>query len=186
MTAELHAAKAEAERLTDSEAEAERDRDAIDAERDVLEMLADIRKSMAGEIQTAVGAEAVRAALSRLFSGFSLHPRRNPRYEGRGRSELVDAGDELMIELQVRERALVGYSHTGMYPVLRREPLHENNQRDGLPIRSLFLRRFWARRAVQPRFDGTPGSSARPPASWGLGYARPPTRSTILARSPTA
>jgi Recombinase/Recombinase zinc beta ribbon domain len=135
MTAELSAAKAEAERLADSEAEAERDREAVDAESEVLEMLAVIRKSMAGEIQTAVGADAVRAALSRLFSRFILHPRRNPRYEGRGRSELVDAGDELMIELQVRERALVGYSDRGMYPVLRREALHDNNQHDGLPIR---------------------------------------------------
>ena len=52
----------------------------------------------------------------RLFSGFVLHPRRNPRYDGRGRAELVDAGTDLMIELQVREQALVGYTEERHVP----------------------------------------------------------------------
>jgi DNA invertase Pin-like site-specific DNA recombinase len=135
ITPELDAAKAEEERLARSKLAIERNLKAADTEQNVVEMLADIRRSMAGEIQTAVGADAVRAALSRLFSDFILHPQKGARYKGQGRSELVDAGDELMIELRVREHTLVGYSDFGMYPVLRREALLPNNQYDGLPIR---------------------------------------------------
>ena len=132
---ELDAATAQRERLAQQLADIERDQETADAEEQVYELLANIRRSIAGEVKTAVGVEAVRVALTRLFSGFVLHPRRNPRYDGRGRAELVDAGTDLMIELQVREQALVGYTESGMYPVLRQEPLHHNNQRDGLPIR---------------------------------------------------
>jgi hypothetical protein len=72
---------------------------------DVLERLGEIRRPIAGETD-ARGVDAVRAALSRLFSAFVVHPQENPRYEGQGRSKLVDVGHDLMIELVVHERAL--------------------------------------------------------------------------------
>jgi hypothetical protein len=137
LTAELDAARAEVDRLTRSEADVGQDYALQDAEREVLERLADIRRTIGGEIQDAEGVDAVRAALSRLFSAFILHPERNSRYKGQGRSELVGAGPELMIELRVREQALIGYSEQGMYPVLHREPLRQadNKQHHGLPWR---------------------------------------------------
>ena len=90
LTAELRSADAEVERLTAAVQDVEHDDELVDAERDTLAMLAEIRKEIAGEIQTAAGVDAVRAALSRLFSALIVHPQRNPRYEGEGRSELLD------------------------------------------------------------------------------------------------
>jgi DNA invertase Pin-like site-specific DNA recombinase len=136
LTAEMEAARAEAARLRQSEIEVERDTALLDAEHDILDRLAQIRRAISGEITDAAGVDAVRAALSRLFSAFVLHPQQNPRYQGQGRSELIDVDDILMIELAVHDHALVGYNG-GLLPVLRREPLHqaENKEHVGLPIR---------------------------------------------------
>jgi hypothetical protein len=81
--------------------------------------------------------DAVRAALSRLFGAFIVHHQRNPRYQGQGRSELVDVDQGHKIELQVRPAVLTGYSDRGIYPALVREPLYpaENNQSVGLATR---------------------------------------------------
>ena len=137
LTAEQRSADAEVERMTSAMADVERDDELADAEQDTLALLAEIRKEIAGEIQTAAGVDAVRAALSRLFSAFIVHPHWNPRYEGQGRSELVDVDQGHMIELQIRPAVLTGYSDRGMYPVLVREPLYqaENNQSVGFATR---------------------------------------------------
>jgi hypothetical protein len=74
----------------------------LDAEQETLERLGEIRRAMAGEIKDAEGAESARAALSRLFSRFVLHPRPGARFEGSGRAELVDVADRYMIELEIR------------------------------------------------------------------------------------
>jgi site-specific DNA recombinase len=128
---ELSAAAAEAKRLRAAA-------DAVgeplgDAESEVLRSLAAIRSAVAGEVKGAEGAEAIRAALSRLFSGFWLHPQKGANYGDRtGRAELVDIDADYMIEIEVREQALEGYTESGMYPVLRREPLGQAPNNQGL------------------------------------------------------
>ena len=69
-------------------------RELVDAEADGFAQLAEIRKAIAGEVKSAADVDAVRAALSRLFDGFVLHPQQGARYEGQGRAELVDCDDE--------------------------------------------------------------------------------------------
>jgi site-specific DNA recombinase len=70
---ELGAAEAEAERLSASELEIERDGATLDAESETLRRLTEIRRAIAGEVREAAGVDAVRAALSRLFERFILH-----------------------------------------------------------------------------------------------------------------
>jgi hypothetical protein len=137
LVGEQRSAHAEVERLTAAMADVERDDVRADAEQDTLALVAEIRRQIAGEIQTAAGVDAVRAALSRLFSAFIVHPQYKPRYEGQGRSELVDVDQGHMIELQVRPAVVTGYSDYGMYPVLRREQLQlaKNNQSVGFATR---------------------------------------------------
>jgi DNA invertase Pin-like site-specific DNA recombinase len=137
LTAERQSAHAEVERLTAALADVERDSDLGDAEQDTLRLLAEIRKSIAGEVNSAEGVDAVRAAMAALFSDFIVHLQRTPRYEGRGRADLVDVDATHMIELRVRPAVLTGYSDRGLYPVLVREPLRaaENNQSVGSATR---------------------------------------------------
>ena len=135
MTAEQDAAKAEADRLLASEAEVER----------TARCSTPNRRCSSGSVISEApsparsprdGVDAVRAALTRLFSVFVLHPQQSPKYDGTGRSELVDVDAEFMIELVVHERALVGYDER-LLPILRREPLYqaENKDRIGFPMR---------------------------------------------------
>jgi hypothetical protein len=139
LTAESQAARAEVARLSESEAETRRSAGAFDAEQETLERLGEIRRAIAGEVRDAGGAEAVRAALSRLFTNFRLHPRQGARFEGTGRAELVDVADDYMIEMEVRSQALISYGSDEhpLLPVLHREPLPlaDNKQRHGLPCR---------------------------------------------------
>jgi hypothetical protein len=73
LTAEHQAAKAEVERLRASEQEAADGGALIDAESEVLRWLAEIRRSVAGEVSDAASTDAVRAALTRLFKEFIVH-----------------------------------------------------------------------------------------------------------------
>ena len=127
--AELEAARAEVTRLLASEEEVETETARGNAETEMLRRLTEIRKTIAGEIQSAESVEAVRAALTRLFESFVLH-RTTP---GRVHVELVG---ETWIEPIPRESAIEGYSET-MTPILRREPLSqaENKQRIPSPSR---------------------------------------------------
>jgi cell division protein FtsB len=71
--AEREAAAAEIERLRASEAEIERDAADLDAEGEALKVLVEIRRAVAGEVRDAGDVDAVRAALGRLFSHFTLY-----------------------------------------------------------------------------------------------------------------
>jgi hypothetical protein len=138
LTPQADAARAEVLRLRKSEAAVEQDSAVLDAEQETLERLAEIRRAMAGEIHDAESADAVRAALSRLFSKFVLHPHQGARFEGKGRAELVDVADSYMIELDVRPQALISYlsDEHPLLPVLRREPLPLSDKQDiGSPWR---------------------------------------------------
>lgn len=73
LTPERDAALAEVSRLASQTEGVERSAAALDAETEVLRRLAEIRKSIAGDVQDADGAEAVRAALASLFDAFVLH-----------------------------------------------------------------------------------------------------------------
>jgi recombinase-like zinc beta ribbon protein len=127
LQAERDAAEAEAKRLRASESEVERDAGLMDAEQEMISYMAEIRQTIVGEIRDAEDAEAVRAALSRLFERFIIH-RSTPE---RVHLELVG---EVWIEPVVREQAVEGYT-SSMTPILRREPLQqaENNQHVALP-----------------------------------------------------
>jgi site-specific DNA recombinase len=121
LTAERDAARAEVTRLVESEAEIEQDAAFDDAEHELLERLAEIRASITGKINDAGDLDAVRAAITRVFEGFVLHPQRGARYQGTGRAELVDVDHSHMVEFTIREEALVDY--LGDYPNVRRVPL---------------------------------------------------------------
>jgi hypothetical protein len=98
-----------------------------------LGRLGEIRRAIAGEITDAGGVDAVRRALSRLFSAFVSTPRRTLATRVRG-ARNSSTGHDLMIELVVHERALEGYDER-LLPVLRREPLVGNNQSVGSATR---------------------------------------------------
>ena len=61
-------------------ADVESDGGLADAEQGALELVADIRAAIAGEIKGAVGVDAMRAALARLFTDFR---ERRSRYAGK-------------------------------------------------------------------------------------------------------
>lgn len=145
LTAERKAATAELERLLAQEDDVAGWGECRDAEAGVLHQLAEIRKAIAGEVQSADGVDAVRAALSRLFSRFVISPRDPRLWRNPGRrvapksveqqSALLDVND-FLIEVWVRTESLArpgereGYDEN-WHPILRREPLPqaENNQR---------------------------------------------------------
>lgn len=113
-----------------------------DAEQETLQRLADIRRAIAGEVEDAEGVEAVRAALTRLFDGFILHPRVGAKYGPQKRGEAHDGPDQapvldvadFSIELWIRESVLQGYE--GLFkPVLAREGLSVQKTRKGSPLR---------------------------------------------------
>jgi hypothetical protein len=126
--AERDAARADLDRLAEQQHEVERWGELRDAEADTLRRLSEIRALVAGEIRTAEGLEAVRAALTRMFERFVIR-----RQTQRVHIELIVA-PQLVIEPIVREQAIEGYSENRR-PILRREPLQSDceNQRMGLP-----------------------------------------------------
>lgn len=143
---ERDAARAEASRLAASLEAAAKEDALLDAEQETYELLADVRRAIAGEVNDAAGVDAVRAALSRLFDRFILHPADRPKYalpqhtgEGvAGTAPLLDVEGHV-IELWVREQAFAGYGEAAA-PILHREPLPHaaNNYADGLPSQFLF------------------------------------------------
>lgn len=124
---EKTAAEAQVERLTQSQAEVEQSGAMLDAEREVLEHLAQIRRSIAGEIQSVEGVDAVRAALARMFERFVI--RRG--VPGRVHVELVS--DELWIEPVARDREVDGMTES-LRPVLRSEAGSFLPVFEGIPV----------------------------------------------------
>lgn len=94
----------------------------------MLRRLAQIRAAVAGEVQDAKGADAVRAVLMRLFERFILH-RGIPE---QAHIELL-LGTQCWIEPVISEQAVAGYDEK-MRPLLRREPLGQagNNYAEAL------------------------------------------------------
>ena len=125
LSAGKRAAEAEALRLAASEAAAVSDGALLDAEREMLERLTEIRRAIAGEVNASEGVDAVRAALSRLFEGFVV--RRG--FPGRVHVELVS--EALWIDPIVRERSVGGEA---LRPVLRAESASRWPVFSGIPV----------------------------------------------------
>jgi hypothetical protein len=128
---EQQAATAEAERLRQNLAEAKAV--GADAESETLEHLAQIRRAIVGEVRSADGVDAVRAALGRMFERFVLH-RAADAPDGVLPAELALVPG-LVIEPIIRAEAI---DHQGDFtPILRRTPLEqaEKNQRKGVGYR---------------------------------------------------
>ncbi len=119
LSADVAGAEAELARFAEQRADVTAWGQMQDVEHDVLARLADLRATIAGELLTATGVDAARAALLRIFDGFSL---RNPEVGRRVHADLAWQGD-LIIEPIVKERVVEGY--TSLRPVFRREPLYD-------------------------------------------------------------
>lgn len=119
LRADLAGAEAELTRFAEQRADVTAWGQIQDVEHDVLAKLADLRATIAGELASAAGVDAVRAALLRIFDGFSL---RRPEIGRRVHADLAWQGD-LIIEPVVKERVVEGY--TSLRPVFRREPLYD-------------------------------------------------------------
>jgi site-specific DNA recombinase len=142
---EIPGAVAEVERLREREAEVEQDGSIVDAEQELLERLGEIRRAIAGEVSDAASTEAVRAALSRLFDRFIIHPAENPRYGRQRRDDpepwpdrppmapLVEV-ENYIIEVWIKEQVVVSYDNGRLVPILRREPLDQGADNDGVGL----------------------------------------------------
>jgi hypothetical protein len=131
------AAQAEVERLRGRLEEIAAEGERIDAEEELLRRLADLRAAVAGHVQDATSLEAVRAALARLFDGFTLHsyatppPEEPPALpEGWVRSReyvhpdlLVAGGGGYLIEPHPRRDAILDRDTEVAFPELRRVPI---------------------------------------------------------------
>ncbi|HWA55239.1 MAG TPA: recombinase family protein [Solirubrobacterales bacterium] len=112
LTEELSAAEGQVERLASRLEEVEQHDAGRDLEVEVVEKLAAIRASVAGEVADASGADAARAAIQRLFEGFTLR-RIEPGLRVPGELAWADGGD-YVLEPQVldgvvlRSDAIVG------------------------------------------------------------------------------
>jgi site-specific DNA recombinase len=135
LTAELEAAGAEAERLREQEAAVESWAELSDVEQATFERLSELRRVIAGEAKGEI--DSVRAALGRIFEQFVLHRADSGSAPKRLHAELAMVGDGgFVIEPVVREEAIEGYSET-MRPVLRREVITEDKERQAVGYRLL-------------------------------------------------
>lgn len=119
LTTDLAGARAEAKHLIQRVEDIENSAALRDLERDNLTKLSDLRGAIAGEIQSAEGIEAVRAALARIFDRFVVK-RIQPGV--RVHADLAWQG-EFYLEPVPREQAVEGY--TSLRPVFRREPVYD-------------------------------------------------------------
>ncbi len=133
LAAELDAANAEMERLRNQEQDVAQWAEFVDAEQATLERLTEIRRVIAGELQGSDAIESVRAVLARTFERFVLHRAASSRAPKRLHVELAMI-DGFVIEPVVREQVIRGYSES-MRPVLQREPLAPNKERQGVGYR---------------------------------------------------
>jgi DNA invertase Pin-like site-specific DNA recombinase len=132
---ERDAADAEVARLTHRADDIEAQGAAIDAEDEVLRHLIDLRAAASGTVSDATGIEGVRAALLRLFSGFTLHsfdaPEVSPALpDGWLRSDLyvhpkllLAGRGGFVIEPHPRAEAVLSGNPSVAFPELRRVAL---------------------------------------------------------------
>jgi DNA invertase Pin-like site-specific DNA recombinase len=73
LRAELNAATSEVERLTTRLEEVAGQEALLDSEQEMLDRLAELRHAVAGRVTDTTTVEAMRAALLRVFDGFTLH-----------------------------------------------------------------------------------------------------------------
>ncbi|HEX6781566.1 MAG TPA: recombinase family protein [Solirubrobacterales bacterium] len=101
LTGGLEAAEAQVARFDQQLADVEAGGATRDLEAEVVEKLTAIRAAVAGEVQDAEGVDAARAALQRLFEGFTL---RHPALGQRVPAELAWSGpDDFVLEPTLRE-----------------------------------------------------------------------------------
>jgi site-specific DNA recombinase len=128
------AAAAEVERLAARVEEVAGQRALLDSEQELLEQLAELRRAVAGRVTDSTSVEGMRAALLRLFDGFTLHPFDEPEQapalpEGWVRSalythpELMPAGVGLIVEPHPRREMILDDDKEIAFPQLRRVPL---------------------------------------------------------------
>jgi hypothetical protein len=140
LTAELEAAGAEAARLREQEAAVESWAELSDIEQATFERLNEIRRVIAGEADGEI--DSIRAALARIFERFVLHHADSDSAPRRLHAELAMVGEGgFVIEPVIREEAIEGYSET-MRPVLRREVISENKQRQPVAMKLANLARL--------------------------------------------
>lgn len=129
LSAQRDAARAKQAQLSKHVATVTEETGSIDAEQSTLQHLTAIRNAVAGEVRDAEGIDAARAAISRLFERFVLHPavgaklgpqKRGEPFEGPDRAPLLDV-DGYMIELWVREEVVEVWEPLRL--TLRRTPL---------------------------------------------------------------
>lgn len=119
--AQLEASTAAVDQITERLEAVEAWGEIADAEQDMLEGLAELKRAVAGEIADASSIEAVRPALAKLFKHFTIHQVKPGR---RVHAELAWQGrdQDLVIEPTIREQAVEGYSD--LRPIFRREPVY--------------------------------------------------------------
>jgi len=128
------AAASEVERLAARVEEVAGQRALLDSEHELLEQLAELRRAVAGRLTDSTSVEGMRAALLRLFDGFTLHPFDEPEHapalpDGWVRSalythpELMPAGVGLIVEPHPRREMILDDDKEIAFPQLRRVPL---------------------------------------------------------------
>jgi hypothetical protein len=103
------AAEASVKRLRDQEAEVGAWGELLDAERDTLQRLGELRRAIAGQVRDAEGLAAVRAALLRLFEGLVVH-RADPGLEIGGECTDAICTPAYTVELRIREAEFRGFA----------------------------------------------------------------------------
>jgi hypothetical protein len=111
LTEQVEAADAQLARLDSQLNEVQQSDRLLDLETEVVEKLAAIRAAVAGEVASADGVDAARAAIQRLFEGFALQ---EPRAGLSVPAELAWGGGGYVLEPRLRDGATA----------LRREPLY--------------------------------------------------------------
>lgn len=136
LDSERDAAAAQAAMLRARAEEIAAQSSSMDAEEDMLRYLADLRAAVAGRVQDAESVEGVRAALARLFDGFTLHSfearpdEPPPAPDGWVRSAMYVHPDLLiagrggfLIEPHPRAQAILDHDKEAAFPELHRTAL---------------------------------------------------------------
>lgn len=119
---EIEAARAKLARLEEHERHAS-EKALPDAEAEMMRMLANLRAAIVGEVRDAAGIDAVRAALRRIFVGFTLRRLRESYDRDVFDVSLMGVGGGYELQPQLREDAISDYGPSSVTPKPRRVPL---------------------------------------------------------------